>query len=56
MTETSSGTRKPGSGLGLSIVQSVVQAHQAGIVLADNPGGGLRVEIRFLPERVMQSS
>ncbi len=50
------GTRTPGSGLGLAIVQSAAQAHQASIHLDDNPGGGLRVEICFPPERVMQSS
>jgi two-component system, OmpR family, sensor kinase len=50
------GTRTPGSGLGLAIVQSAALAHQASIHLEDNPGGGLRVEICFPLERVMQTS
>jgi signal transduction histidine kinase len=36
-----------GVGLGLSIVRSVVQTHNASIELLDSPLGGLRVEIRF---------
>lgn len=36
-----------GVGLGLSIVQSVVQAHRAIIELLDSPLGGLRVQVRF---------
>ena len=49
------GTRIPGSGLGLSIVQSAAFAHQASIELADNPGGGLCVKIRFPAHRVIDS-
>lgn len=41
------GTRTPGSGLGLAIAQSAAQAHAAVIGLEDNPGGGLRVTVRF---------
>ena len=41
------GTRKSGSGLGLSIVQGAASAHGASIALDDNPGGGLRVTVRF---------
>ncbi len=36
-----------GSGLGLSIVQKIVELHGARIDLTDRPGGGLRVEVRF---------
>ncbi len=41
------GSRTPGSGLGLAIAQSAAQAHGAVIKLEDNPGGGLRVTVRF---------
>jgi signal transduction histidine kinase len=36
-----------GSGLGLSIVHSIANAHGAGCVLTSRPGGGLTVEVRF---------
>lgn len=36
-----------GSGLGLSIVRSVAEAHGASLILADRPGGGLAVCIGF---------
>lgn len=38
-----------GSGLGLSIVRSVAEAHGAALTLADRPGGGLAVRIAFPP-------
>ncbi len=39
---------EPGSGLGLSIVRRIADAHAASIVLgAAFPGGGLRVSVRF---------
>ncbi len=41
------GMRAPGSGLGLAIVQRAAQAHGAVIELDGNPGGGLRVTVRF---------
>ena len=41
------GTRKSGSGLGLSIVQGAVRTHHATIALEDTPGGGLLVRVRF---------
>ena len=44
------GTRAPGSGLGLAIAQSAALAHGAVIELTDNPGGGLRVTVRFPAE------
>jgi two-component system OmpR family sensor kinase/two-component system sensor histidine kinase QseC len=36
-----------GSGLGLAIVRSVAERHGATVTLADAPGGGLRVTVRF---------
>jgi len=36
-----------GSGLGLSIVQKIAELHRAEVSLAEPPGGGLRVEVRF---------
>jgi signal transduction histidine kinase len=36
-----------GVGLGMSIVQSVVEAHRAIIQLLESPLGGLRVQVRF---------
>ena len=36
-----------GCGIGLSIVRQVAELHRAQIKLSDNPGGGLRVEVRF---------
>ncbi len=45
-----------GSGLGLSIVRSVVEAHDATLTLADRPGGGLAVCIAFPPVTAPLSS
>ncbi len=36
---------RPGSGLGLSIVRTVAEAHGGALALLDRPGGGLRVEV-----------
>jgi two-component system OmpR family sensor kinase len=41
------GSGAPGSGLGLSIVQRVADAHAAQITLEDAPAGGLLVRVRF---------
>ncbi|MCO7643342.1 extracellular solute-binding protein [Pseudomonas sp. S 311-6] len=41
-----------GSGLGLSIVQSVVRTHDGELLLRDRPGGGLTVRI-VLPARLV---
>lgn len=41
------GAARTGSGLGLSIVQRVVLAHDGALSLLDRPGGGLRVEVRL---------
>jgi signal transduction histidine kinase len=38
-----------GAGLGLSIVESIAQAHDATGTALANPGGGLVVEVNFLP-------
>lgn len=38
-----------GAGLGLSIVLTVVERHQARIQLLDSPLGGLRAQISFAP-------
>lgn len=46
------GGGKVGSGLGLSIVARVVEAHRGKLTLRDRPGGGLAVEMEFpLPRR-----
>jgi signal transduction histidine kinase len=45
-----------GSGLGLAIVRSVAETHAATVALARSPAGGLRVEVRFAPERVLTSA
>jgi two-component system, OmpR family, sensor kinase len=39
--------RTPGSGLGLSIVRAVADAHGATVELLDSPLGGLRVRVLF---------
>ena len=39
--------RTPGSGLGLSIVRAVADAHGARVELLDSPLGGLRVRVQF---------
>jgi signal transduction histidine kinase len=36
-----------GSGLGLAIVKAVADRHGAAVTLADTPGGGLTVRVRF---------
>lgn len=49
--ESRTGTDTPsGSGLGLSIVQAIVNRHQGSVTAANVPGGGARFEIR-LPRR-----
>ncbi|WP_214105117.1 sensor histidine kinase [Acrocarpospora catenulata] len=40
-------TREQGSGLGLSIVASIAEAHGAGVDAEPNPGGGLRLVVTF---------
>ncbi len=37
----------PGSGLGLSIVRAVAEAHGGGLALSSRPGGGLVAEVRL---------
>jgi two-component system, NtrC family, nitrogen regulation sensor histidine kinase NtrY len=49
-------TRASGSGLGLAIVKKIVEEHQGEIVLADAPGGGAEVTLRFFPERLICAS
>jgi two-component system OmpR family sensor kinase len=45
------GTAPPGSGLGLSIVKTIAQAHGATLTLAEGPAGkGLAVTVSFPPE------
>lgn len=46
------GGGESGSGLGLAIVRGIADRHGAGVVLADSPLGGLRVEVRFAPASI----
>jgi two-component system OmpR family sensor kinase/two-component system sensor histidine kinase QseC len=39
--------RESGSGLGLAIVKAIAERHRALVDLADAPGGGLQVSVRF---------
>jgi signal transduction histidine kinase len=39
--------RGEGFGLGLSIVEAIVQAHHASVTVQPRPGGGLRIEVLF---------
>jgi signal transduction histidine kinase len=39
----------PGSGLGLSIVRQVVEAHHGRVVITPNEGGGTRVHLWLPP-------
>ncbi|WP_051710560.1 sensor histidine kinase [Andreprevotia chitinilytica] len=41
------GMQVEGSGLGLAIVREIARQHGANLRLADTPGGGLTVELRF---------
>ena len=38
-----------GAGLGLSIVESIAQAHQATVTGSPNAGGGLTIRVQFTP-------
>ncbi|WP_353860530.1 ATP-binding protein [Azospirillum formosense] len=42
-----------GTGLGLPIVRSLVEAHGGRLALASSPGQGTRIELHFPPERVI---
>jgi signal transduction histidine kinase len=42
-----------GSGLGLTIVRSIVSAHDAGVTAISRPQGGLLVEVRFPADRAL---
>lgn len=41
---------RPGSGLGLSIVEAIVEAHGGTVDAGNDPGGGARFTVR-LPKR-----
>ena len=41
-----------GAGLGLAIVQSIVQRCGGSVTILDSPLGGARVELRFTPALV----
>jgi signal transduction histidine kinase len=45
------GNEETGSGLGLSIVQRIAQAHGASIELGQSAAGGLLVRLRFPAEQ-----
>jgi signal transduction histidine kinase len=49
------GDKTPGVGLGLSIVRTVAQAHEATVALEDSPMGGLRVEVTFWSRLVTET-
>ena len=42
-----------GTGLGLPIVRSLVEAHGGRLVLSSTPGQGTRIDLHFPPERVI---
>lgn len=51
-----SGTRSRGVGLGLALVQLIVELHDGELILANGPEGGARVEMRLSPAAVSRSS
>ncbi|MFP3534098.1 ATP-binding protein [Burkholderia sp. SIMBA_042] len=42
-----------GTGLGLPIVRSLVEAHGGRLALSSVPGQGTRIDLHFPPERVI---
>ncbi|MBI2772888.1 MAG: HAMP domain-containing histidine kinase [Chloroflexi bacterium] len=52
----SSARQLPGSGLGLSIVKQVAEAHGGSVTLDDPPGGGARFRLRLSPIGAFSSS
>ncbi len=53
--ETSRNRAKGGSGLGLTICQNIVHAHEGTIVADHSPLGGLKLTIT-LPRRIKQAA
>jgi signal transduction histidine kinase len=49
------GTTHDGLGLGLSIVEAIVTAHDATVSVSARPGGGLTIRVSFPPETTVSS-
>jgi len=49
-------TKDTGTGLGLAIVAGILQNHEAGLYISNNPEGGASVQVRFSTQQNSQQS